>query len=71
MKWLSPETPPESGENVLVSDGKKVFEGYYYKTPDFEEWSNIYGEGVDVTAWMPLPPPVPYVRREKSLNWFW
>jgi hypothetical protein len=63
MNWVSVENKkilPEILENVLMTDGDRVYKGY--RMPNFIgelECSHWYNDGdsliEDVTHWMPLP----------------
>ena len=65
MNWISVEDKerlPESLEDVLFTDGDRVYKGYRLSSEldDFVGWYNSNDSSIyEVTHWMPLP-ELPY-----------
>lgn len=59
-EWISIEDSLPDNEVVIITNGKDVRPGWYFK--DYKEWRHWNGEGMlknkyHVTHWMHLPEP--------------
>ena len=60
MTWQAIESAPRDGENVLITDGGRIFLAYQMSPPGV--WRSAWG-GDNMTLtfapthWMPLPEP--------------